>query len=920
MAATTFRRASLALVFALLPTLGPAFGQQGESGAQPAYLNPALPIEQRVDDLVSRMTLLEKSTQMINNAAAIPRLQVPAYNWWSEALHGVARAGIATVFPQVIGMAATWDAPLIHGMADVTSTEARAKFHQRQRQIAAGQTLAGAGLSGLDFWAPNINIFRDPRWGRGHETYGEDPFLTSQMAMAYVSGMQGADPKYFKTIATPKHFAVHSGPETTRHTADAKVSLHDMEDTYLPAFRATLVDAKADSVMCAYNRINGQPACANDFLLKDTLREAWKFNGYVVSDCGAISDIFRPEPSGHGFTKSLAEAAAVSMKKGTDNDCALPTPDNAAYLEAVTSGLISEKELDVNLKRTLKARFQLGLFDPPEMVSYARIPFAENDTEQHRALALKVADESMVLLKNDGVLPLKPGTKNIAVVGPLADSMVVLLGNYNGTPSRYATVLDGIRKQFPSANVTFTPGTTFLRGPVLVPETALRTNEGKPGLTAAYFGNKDLSGAPAVTRVEPQLGISRSVSIGEPGAAVAGTPLPSEVATGDVSARWTGAIAAPETGAYSLTVNGSGGVRVWLDNKQIMDEWRDSAPAAPQPRTAQVTLEKGKSYGLKVEFFHAASQTPQGARGSGSAAGAAGPSLVWENISVNTVQAALDAAKAADVVVAVVGLTAELEGEEMARANMPEGFKGGDRTTIDLPRDEQALIEALKTTGKPLVIVLMAGSSVAVNWAKANANAILDAWYPGEEGGAAVARTLAGVNNPAGRLPVTFYKSVNDLPPFEDYGMKGRTYRYFEGEPLYPFGYGLSYSKFAYTNVKATPGALKAGNPLVMEADIRNTSAIAGAEVAQLYVQFPNVPGAPLRALRGFQRVNIPAGQTVHVRFTLNPRDLSMVNEAGDRLVAAGAYRIFIGGGQPGTSAAGMEVALTVQGESKLPR
>jgi beta-glucosidase len=945
------RRTLLAAGLILISCVGPALGQQA-GAATPPYLNPSLPLDQRVDDLISRFTMEEKAGQLVNQAAAIPRLQIPAYNWWNESLHGL-RANNATVFPQVIGLGSTFDAPLIKEMATAISLEARGRFHEGQRQAASGGAAGFGRLTGLDFWAPNINIFRDPRWGRGQETYGEDPFLTARMGVAFVTGMQGDDPKYFRTISTPKHYAVHSGPESTRHFADVKVSLHDMEDTYLPAFRATVVDAKADSVMCAYNRINGEPACVNTFLLQDTLRGAWKFNGYVVSDCGAISDIYQGPGVGHNFVKTLPDAAALSLKKGTDSDCAM-SQDVPSYLKAMQDNLISQKEVDVNLKRLFKARFQLGLFDPPEMVKYAQIPATETDSEEHRKLALKMAREVIVLLKNDGALPLKASVKNIAVVGPLADSLVALEGNYNGTPSRYTTLIDGIRKQFAGAKVTYTPGTKFLRNSVVVPESAYHTADGKPGLAAAYFKSKDLSGQPVASRTEPRLGNAMGMGGfggGGRGAGAQAQQLPAEVATGDFSARWTSVITAPDSGKFEFTIAGGGGVRVSLDGKVIIEDWVQRAmggrggnaaanAAATAARTTEVALEKGKNYELKVEFFRDAAALTAAANATAAAAAAAAtaaaqqpagpgrgfgampvtaPTLTWNY--GNDRETAVAAAKQADVVVAVVGITAQLEGEQgSSMGQLPEGFTGGDRTLIDLPKDEQALLEAMKATGKPLVAVLMNGSAMAVNWANQNANAILEAWYPGEEGGAAVAETLAGVNNPAGRLPLTFYKSLDGLPPFEDYSMKGRTYRYFEGQPLYPFGSGLSYSKFAYSNVKLSTPTVKAGANLQVDVDVRNASSVAGDEVAQLYLTFPKLPGAPIRALRGFERVRIAPGQTQHVRFTLDPRDLSCVNEAGDRLVAAGAYRVFVGGGQPGTSAPGMEAPLTIQGEAKLPR
>jgi beta-glucosidase len=814
-------------------------------------------------------------------------------------------------------------------MATTISTEARAKFHEyerRQEAAAASSTnLPGSGggirpgPAGLDYWSPNINIFRDPRWGRGQETYGEDPFLTGQLGTAFVRGLQGDDPKYFKTISTPKHYAVHSGPEPARHTIDVKVSLHDEEDTYLPAFRQAVVEGKADSVMCAYNRINGEPACANKFLLQDTLRGAWNFSGYVVSDCGAIGDI----NVNHKFVPDIQNSAAISLKRGTDLDCGA---DTQGYATAIQKGLISQAEADVNLKRLFKARFQLGMFDPPAMVKYAQIPFSENDSAANRELARKVARETMVLLKNDGALPLKTSVKNIAIVGPLADSIPALEGNYNGTSSHYVTPVDGIRKQFPSAQVTYMPGTKFLRTPIAIPASAYRTEDGKPGIAAVYFNNKDLSGSPAATRTEEQLGFGgRGPGFGF------GTRLPEGVGQSDFSARYTGFLKSDDTDNYTFTVSGAGGARVWLDGRLVIDDWTERPaagrgftqdPAVTAARSMEMKLEKGKDYALKVEFFHTASAAPAAGRGPGGGRGGFGPSgptLSWRP-GMTDIASAVAAAKQADVVVAVVGITRELEGEEMGGRYLPEGFAGGDRTAIDLPKDEQALLEAVKAAGKPLVVVLMNGSALGVNWANQNANAILEGWYPGEEGGAAIAETLAGINNPAGRLPITFYKSTSDLPPFDDYSMKGRTYRYFEGQPLYPFGYGLSYTKFAYSNAKLSAPILKAGGNLQVDVDVRNSGALAGDEVVQAYIEFPKLPGAPSRALRGFERVSVGPGQIKHVRLTLNPRDLSMVNDEGTRLVAAGDYKLFVGGGQPGTGAAGAELRLKIQGEQKLPR
>jgi beta-glucosidase len=856
-----------------------------QTAGGPVYLDPSQPIQVRVDDLVGKMTLEEKASQLVNQARAIPRLQVPAYDWWSEALHGVANAGTATVFPEPIGLAATFDDPLIHEMAIVIGTEARAKHDQA---VKAGRRDI---MEGLDFWSPNINIFRDPRWGRGQETYGEDPFLTGRMGVAFVTGLQGDDPKYFRVISTPKHFAVHSGPEPSRHTIDIQVSKHDMEDTYLPAFRAAVTEGKAESVMCAYNRVNGEPACANTFLLQDQLRGAWKFNGYVVSDCDAVVDVYE----GHHFAKSQAEAAAVSLKKGMDNECAdfftvaKDTHDYQPYVDAVKQGLLTEADFNVSLNRLFTARMRLGMFDPPEKVPYAQTPESEIDSAAHRELALKTARESIVLLKNDGVLPFAASVKKILVVGPLAESAEVLHGNYSGTASHAVTALEGIRKQFAAAQVTYVAGTNFLRQETVIPASALSTDDGKPGLKGEYFAGSDFTGTPQVVRTDA--GLDLQLFHPNPHAI---TPPPGMK---DFSARWTGFLTPAESGSYQVGLVGSMN-RMWLDGKLIVD---DAVLHDPNPQEVTIALTKGHRYAVKIEYVR----------------GGFGTKLVWLPVSADPSFEAASAARQADIVVAVVGITSKLEGEEM-KVDVP-GFKGGDRTSLNLPAEEEALLGALKGAGKPLVVVLMNGSALAVNWANDHADAILEAWYSGEEGGTAIAQTLAGINNPGGRLPVTFYKGVEQLPEFEDYAMKNRTYRYFGGQPLYPFGYGLTYSKFEYSNLKLSSPELEAGNPLAVDVDVKNASQRAGDEVVELYVNFPKLPGAPLRALRGFTRVHLEAGELRHVKLALQPRDLSYVNEAGDRMVAAGDYVITTGGGQPGTAAAQADARLSIRGEQKLP-
>jgi beta-glucosidase len=862
-----------------------------QEAPKPAYLDPSLPPELRAADLVQRMTLEEKATQLVNQARAIPRLNIPAYDWWSESLHGVATNG-TTEFPEPIGLGATFDPSAIHQMAIVIGTEGRIKHVQAVR---AGHSNI---FEGLDFWAPNINIFRDPRWGRGQETYGEDPFLTARMGVAFVTGMQGDDPRYYRVISTPKHFAVHSGPEPTRHTADVPISKHDEVDTYLPAFRAAVTEGKADSVMCAYNSINGQPACANEFLLQNELRGWWGFQGYVVSDCGAVLDIH----AGHKFNSTQAESSAVSLRRGMDNECVDFTfkvnddHDYKPYLDAVNQGYLKESEIDTAVTRLFTARMKLGMFDPPEMVPYNKIDEKLLDSAEHRAMARKLANESMVLLKNDGVLPLKTSGIKIAVIGPLADQTKVLLGNYNGTPSHTVSILEGIRKEFGGATIKYVAGTQFLgNDAVQVPSSAL-TTDGQPGIKASYSKldmsnlNNPSASKPVAERVEANIDASSS-------------RLPAEAATlKPLAIRWDGMLTAPETGDYNLGLMASGFFRMQLDGNNVTSSYGGTGKEA---KLGRVHLEGGKPAKLHVEYAF------------GFGADELIAKLVWSKVDLKPQQAAIDAAKSADVVVAVVGITSELEGEEMQVSE--EGFKGGDRTSLDLPKPEEELLEAVAAAGKPVVVVLTNGSALGVNWAQAHANAILDAFYPGEEGGAAVAETLSGKNNPAGRLPVTFYKDVSQLPAFEDYAMKGRTYRYFQGTPLYPFGYGLSYTTFSYSGLTGPTNAVSAGSPVPFDVTVTNTGKKAGDEVAQLYLEFPSVPGAPLRALRAFQRVHLEAGGSQKVHFELQPRDLSMVTEAGDPIIAEGQYSVSVGGGQPNSGAQVVNSKFNIKGKLSLP-
>jgi beta-glucosidase len=710
------------------------------------YTDPDQPLDARVQDLISRMTLEEKVSQMVHPAAAIERLGVPAYNWWNECLHGVGRAGLATVFPQAIGMAATWDPDLMHRVAVAISDEARAKHH-----AALGEDGSSEQYGGLTFWTPNINIFRDPRWGRGQETYGEDPHLTSRMGVRFVQGLQGDDPTYLKVVATPKHYVVHSGPEHERHHFDAQASARDMEETYLPGFEACVREAGAYSVMGAYNRTNGEPCCASPTLLQDILRDAWGFEGYVVSDCGAIRDIH----AHHQVVETAPEAAALAVENGCDLNCG---EVYRSLLIAEAQGLIDEATIDAALTRLFTARFKLGMFDPPERVPYAQIPAAVVDSDEHRALALETARASMVLLKNGrgaggrGFLPLdREALQSIAVIGPNADDDLVLLGNYNGTPSRSVTPLQGIRDK-------------------VGPEVEVRYARG------CDIRSDDTSGF----------------------------------------------------------------------------------------------------------------------------------------------DAAVEAAEGADVVIAVMGISQLIEGEEGQQEGVRgEGRSTGDREdTIALTGVQDDLLRAVHATGTPIVVVLLNGSALAVTWADAHARAIVEAWYPGEEGGTALADVLFGDYNPGGRLPVTFYAAIEQLPPFREYAMAaGHTYRFFEGQPLYPFGHGLSYTTFAYDALDLSADAIEAGTSITVSARVTNNGDRAGDEVVQLYVRDvrASVP-VPLRHLEGFRRLHLAPGASQTVTFTLTPRQLAIVDDAGRRLVEPGRFEVFVGGGQPGTSAPGVAGSFSVTG------
>jgi len=723
------QRSLPALALALAVAAVPALAAQNQE--KPLYLDTSKSFDERAADLVSRMTLEEKVSQMVNNAPAIPRLGVPQYDWWNECLHGVARAGRATVFPQAIGIAATFDTDLVHSVATAISDEARAKYHA---SVRAGRR---DRYRGLTFWSPNINIFRDPRWGRGQETYGEDPFLTATIGTAFVKGLQGDDPHYLKVAAGAKHFAVHSGPEGLRHEFDARVSPKDMEETYLPAFEA-LVKAGVETVMCAYNSVDGEPACGNSFLLQKTLRERWGFDGHVVSDCWAIRDF----DQSHKVTADNAESAALALKSGTDLNCGDSFP---SLVEAVQRGLVTEAEIDAALTELIRTRFRLGLFDPDEDVPYASIGPEVVASPEHRALARKTALESLVLLKNEGgLLPIDKNVAKVYVNGPLAADAAVLLGNYSGVSSDLATILEGVvEKVGPATTVSYRQGSLLDR--------------------------------PNVNPID-----------------------------------WYSGVAAD-----------------------------------------------------------------------------------------------------ADVTIAVMGISNLLEGEEGAALASPGK---GDRFDTRLPENQLVFLRKIREQAPKLVVVLLGGSPMAIPEVQELADAVLLAWYPGEEGGRAVADVLFGDAVPSGRLPITFPVSLDQLPPYEDYAMAGRTYRYMEQEPLYPFGFGLSYTSFEYSALEL-PESVTAGQPVPVKVTVKNTGTVAGEEVVQAYVTDVEASArTPLESLAAFARVALGPGESRVVELELAPERLELVLDDGRRVIEKGDFDVTVGGASPGARAAALGAPAPVEG------
>ncbi len=822
------------------------------------FQNPALSFEERAENIVSLLTVDEKISQMVNNSPAIDRLGISAYNWWNESLHGVARSPYhVTSYPQAIGMAATWDLESLHQMADYCAEEGRAIFNDSRKKGKTGIYL------GLTYWTPNINIFRDPRWGRGQETYGEDPFLTGSMGKAFVTGLQGDDSKYLKASACAKHFAVHSGPEWNRSTFNAEVSDYDLWDTYLPAFRDLVVDANVSGVMCAYNRFDGQPCCGSDKLMMDILRNQWGFTGYVTSDCGGISHFWRT----HKTHPNAESAAADAVLHGTDCECS-GKPTYVALKKSLEEGLIKEQQLDVSLKRLFMIRLRLGMFDPDELVPFSKTNVSVLECDAHKKLALKMARQSMVLLKNeDNLLPLSKSLKKIAVVGPNADDESVLLANYYGYPSKVTTVLEGIRQKVGNA-VIYEKGINLIDNKVFKPnyQKSWFKFDGKEGFQAEYFNNAKFEGAPLLTRLEKNIdyrwGDGEQISEG--------------LIARDLGVRFTSTFTPEKTGEVTFELRGDDRSRLLIDGEKRIE-------ADIKGGYYSFDAENGKAYQVVIEYWQNADNAEvQFDMG------------YFETASPATIASHV---KDADVIIFAGGISAKLEGEDMPVEI--EGFKGGDRTNIELPKIQTELLKALKATGKPVVFVNMSGSAIGFEWEASNIPAILQAWYGGQAGGEAIADVLFGDYNPAGRLPVTFYKSVIDLPDFEDYSMENRTYRYFKGEPLYPFGFGLSYTSFKYTNLEL-PDILMENSDLNVKVNVTNTGKIDGDEVVQLYVSHKSDSfKTPICALKGFQRIHLKAGETKLLSFRLCSVELSGVDYDGKSVPVRGEVKVSVGGGQP---------------------
>ncbi|MDR1402532.1 MAG: glycoside hydrolase family 3 C-terminal domain-containing protein [Tannerellaceae bacterium] len=863
------------LTFLTICLLGFFFSCGNKQQDFPFY-NADLPVEERISDLLGRLTLEEKVSQMMNRTPAVERLGIPEYDWWNEALHGVARAGRATVFPQSIAMAATFDDQALYETFDMISDEARAKYHQYQKDKEYDR------YKGLTFWTPNINIFRDPRWGRGMETYGEDPYLTGRMGVAVVKGLQGNDPKYFKTHACAKHYAVHSGPEWNRHEFDVTVSPRDLWTTYLPAFEELVTEGNVQEVMCAYNRYDGKPCCNSDKLLIDILRNTWGYEDIILSDCGAIDDFWRKDTNTprHETHPDAQTASVDAVRSGTDLECG---GSYHALLQAVQDGLITEDELDVSLRRLFRGRFELGLFDPDDNVSYADIPYSVVESPKHVAQALEMARKSMVLLKNkNNILPLDKKIKKIAVIGPNANDSIMQWANYNGFPSKTVTILEGIRNKASEAEVIYELGCNHTNDFVMTDCGNYITSPDGQGFASEFFNNTDFEGEPVHKGIAPDLHYTTGGN----------TQFAPNVNLINFSARFTGEFESQITGDVEFDISGNDGYRLFINNEKVAEMWESEYTSG---RNYILKAEQGKTYPVRIEYMQRA-----------------GRADLNFSIGVRTpvdYQAIASKAKDADIIIFAGGISPRLEGEEMPVD--AEGFKKGDRMNIELPSVQKEMIKALKETGKPVIYIVCTGSALALNWEEANVDAILNAWYGGQEAGTAVADILFGDYNPAGRLPITFYKSIEQLPDFLNYDMKGRTYRYMTETPLYPFGYGLSYTTFEYTNAQLSKDKIGRNESVRLTFDIANTGDRDGDEVAQIYIKNPNDPDAPVKALKAFERVNVKAGATEQVTIELPSKSFQSFNDPKQLMeVRPGTYQIQYGGSSNDKALKSIELAI----------
>ena len=826
------------------------------------YKNADLTADERAMDLLHRMTLDEKINQMCNNAEAVDRLGIAGYDWWNEALHGVGRAGLATVFPQAIGMAATFDDRAVYETFDMISDEARAKHHDFKRK---GER---SGYKGLTFWTPNVNIFRDPRWGRGQETYGEDPYLTARMGVAVVKGLQGnGKGKYDKTHACAKHYAVHSGPEWNRHSFNASgISSRDLYETYLVAFKALVQEANVKEVMCAYNRFDDEPCCSNKKLLVKILRENWRFDDIIVTDCGAVSDFYTPRH--HSTHTDAASAAADAVISGTALECggSLHT-----LKEAVEKGIITEDKINESVFRLLRAKFQLGLFDNDSIVEWAQIPYSVVNSPKHQAKALEMAQKSIVLLSNkNNTLPLSKSLGKIAVLGPNAADSIMMWGNYCGTPAHTVTIIDGIRHKLPGTEIIYDKGCDFVDNQLMYSYYDQCAINSKKGFKAEFWNNRDMEGDPiAKGAYDNPLNFTT----------LGGTHFTPGVELRDFSARFESVFVPEQSGNVTFYIAADDGTRLYIGDERVIDDWKEG-PTREQTYSMDVIA--GKEYKIVLEYW-------QGG-GEGELRFDLGVKKELDYADV------ADRVADADVIIFAGGISPNLEGEEMG-VELP-GFKGGDRTNIELPQVQKKMIKALKDLGKPVIFVVCTGSAIALPEEDNLVDAIINAWYPGQAGGTAIADVLFGDYNPAGRLPITFYASTEDLPDFEDYDMYDRTYRYFEGTPLYHFGHGLSYTKFNYGNAQLSSKTLKKnGKTVTLTIPVSNVGNYDGEEVVQLYIKNLQDEYGPKKSLRAFRRLHIAKGATENVEFTLQASDFEFFDPKSEHMdIKPGKYELIYGG------------------------